>query len=151
MVARYVILDTGPLGLVTNPILSAISQSCTRWLQSLLRYGVRVIVPEIADDEIRRELLRAKKFRGLARLDSLGESLDYLPLETAVLRQAAEFWAAARQQGRQTAPDKALDADVILAAQAHCLNSDDVTIATTNVRHLSRYVRAEHWQDIDAG
>jgi hypothetical protein len=55
-----------------------------------------VIVPEIADYEVRRELLRAKKERGLARLDALASRLKYLPITTAAMRQAAVFWAEAR-------------------------------------------------------
>jgi hypothetical protein len=66
-------------------------------------------MPEIADYEVRRELLRANKARGLARLDALAGLLEYLPLTMAAMRQAAGFWAQARQQGRPTADDKALD------------------------------------------
>lgn len=66
---------------------------------------------------------------------------------------AADFWAQARQQGRPTAPDLALDADVILAAQAVILatqESDRVVIATTNPGHLTRYTDAEEWSKIQA-
>ena len=65
------------------------------------------------------------------------------------MRRAAAFWAEARQEGRPTAPDPALDGDVILAAQAATLDHDDVIIATTNPGHLSRYTPAELWTDID--
>jgi len=54
-----VLLDAGPLGLVTNPHATVESQRCKRWLVDLLNHGVRVLVPEIADYEVRRELLRA--------------------------------------------------------------------------------------------
>ena len=56
-------------------------------------------MPEIADYEVRRELLRANKREGLARLDALVGLLEYLPITTAAMRQAALFWAQARQQG----------------------------------------------------
>ena len=35
---------------------------------------------------------------------------------TAAMRKAAEFWADTRRQGTPTADEKAIDADVILAA-----------------------------------
>ena len=114
--SQVVLLDAGPLGLVTNPKRSQQSIACTQWLQVLVARGSRVIVPEIADYEVRRELLCANKMEGLARLDALVGLLDYLPLTTVAMRQATLFWAQARQQGQPTADDKALDGDVILAA-----------------------------------
>ena len=146
--SRIVLLDAGPLGLVTNPNLSPAARQCSRWLQDLLTSGVRVIIPEIADYEIRRELLRAHKAAGLAKLDALAQTLEYRAITTAAMRRAAEFWAQARQQGQPTAPDASLDADVILAAQADTLGAPDVIIATTNVGHLSRFVAAEIWPNI---
>ena len=148
--SQVVLLDTGPLGLVTNPRRSPQSVACAQWLQALVAHSIRVIVPEIADYEVRRELLRAKKERGLARLDALASRLEYLPLTTAAMRQAAVFWAQARQQGQPTADEKALDGDVILAAQALTLGVVDVVIATTNVGHLSRFAPAALWPDITA-
>jgi predicted nucleic acid-binding protein len=147
-VNRAVLLDAGPLGLVTNPRRSARSTACAQWLQGVIAAGARVLLPEIADYEVRRELLRANKLKGLARLDALAGLLEYLPLTTAAMRQAALFWAQARQQGQPTADDKALDGDVILAAQAATLGAPEVVIATTNVGHLSRFVASELWQNI---
>jgi predicted nucleic acid-binding protein len=147
-VNRVVLLDTGPLGLATNPRRSSQSVACAQWLQSLVSSGVRVLLPEIADYEVRRALLRANKENGLARLDALARLLEYLPLTTTAMRQAARFWAQARQQGRPTAGDQALDGDVILAAQAVTLGVSDVVVATTNVGHLSRFVSAEPWHTI---
>ncbi|MBN3894853.1 MAG: nuclease [Nostoc sp. NOS(2021)] len=146
--SQVILLDAGPLGLVTNPKLSPESFACTQWLQLLVSSGSRVIIPEIADYEVRRELLRANKVKGIARLDELSQLLEYLPITTAAMRQAALFWAQARQQGQPTAGDKTIDGDIILVAQAITLNVADVAIATTNVGHLSRFVAADLWQNI---
>jgi predicted nucleic acid-binding protein len=147
-VSRAIVLDAGPLGLITNPNFSPQSLDCAHWMQTLVSSGVQVVLPEIADYEVRRELLRAQKSKGLARLDALAGILQYLPLSTAAMRQAAELWARARQQGYPTATDKALDGDVILAGQALTFDASEVWIATTNVGHLARFARAELWQDI---
>lgn len=146
--SRVVLLDAGPLGLVTNPKRSPQSTACAQWLRSLITQGVRVTVPEIADYEVRRELLRANKTKGIMRLEALAERLEYLPITTAAMRQAAFFWARARQQGQPTASDHALDGDMILAAQASTLGVAEAVIATTNVGHLSRFVTADLWQNI---
>lgn len=105
-------------------------------------------MPEISDYEVRRELIRARKQKGIQRLDALAALLEYLPLSTESMREAALLWAQARQQGMPTAADKALDGDVILAAQAVTLRAREVMIATTNVGHLSRLTPAGLWQDI---
>ncbi len=100
--------------------------------------GARVVVPEIADYEVRRELIRNNATAGLGRLDKLGRALDYAAITTAVMRKAAELWALAHRAGIPTADLKALDGDCILAAQALLAKgaTDDVTVATSNVGHL---------------
>ncbi len=148
-----VLLDTGPLGLVTNPRATAQNDACRRWMAALGAAGVRVLIPEIADYELRRELIRLGRVRGLAYLDRLEATAGYVPITTLAIRRAAELWAQARQQGQPTAPDLALDGDVILCAQAIILTAqegDQVVIATTNPGHLSRYAQAEEWSKIQA-
>ena len=146
--ASVVVLDAGPLGLVTNPNPSPQALACTQWLRTLVLAGTRVIVPEIADYEVRRELLRANKPRGLALLDALGSKAEFLPITTPAMREAARLWAVARQQGQPTAGDNTIDADMILAGQSLALGVPDFIIATTNVGHLSRFVPAALWRDI---
>lgn len=145
-----VLLDSGPLGLATNPRKTLKADQCSAWLESLLVKGVRVLVPEIADYEVRRELLRANKVKGIQRLDLLKQEIGYLPITTEVMLNAAELWAEARKQGQPTAEDRALDADVILAAQAIAISNQgySVTVATTNVGHLGRFVEAARWEEI---
>jgi predicted nucleic acid-binding protein len=118
------------------------------WLQHLVSRGARILLPEIVDYEVRRELWRANKIRGIERLDALGQTLEYLPLTTAAMRQAARFWAQARQQGQPTAGDKTIDGDMILIGQAAALVEAKWIIATTNVGYLARFAPADLWQNI---
>lgn len=61
MVSQVIVLDTGPIGLITNPKLSDQGIACNQWLQEQIKASNRVIIPEIVDYEVRRELLRANK------------------------------------------------------------------------------------------
>ena len=149
--ARIIVLDSGPLGLISNPAGTLGPRTAREWLAGLNACrDVRLILPEVTDYEVRRELLRAGKGQGLARLDLLAATLEYAALTTKVMRHAAELWAGARNAGRPTAGEKSLDIDVILAAQALLLPSpgDEIIVATTNPAHLSRYVNSRTWHDI---
>ncbi len=44
-----VLLDSGPLGMVTNPKPTPLNLECQMWMRNLLLKGYRVILPEIAD------------------------------------------------------------------------------------------------------
>jgi predicted nucleic acid-binding protein len=150
-VTPLIVFDAGPVGLATNPRESESTHAFKAWLRWKLVSGFRVVIPEIADYEVRRELIRAGRPKGLARLDALAEEIGYLPIDTDVMRLAAEIWAKARQQGYPTADDQALDADVILAAQANLAEASGrpVIVATTNPGHLSRFVTdARPWSEI---
>lgn len=150
-----VLLDSGPLGLVTNPKESAESLACKDWLQQLTRDGHQALVPAITDYEVRRELKLYGKVNGLRNLDLLVASAGYISLTPQVLWMAADLWAQVRQAGLPTADRFALDADVILAAQARTLDAGfwempgaTIVIATGNVGHLARLANARLWQDI---
>lgn len=110
------------------------------------------MVPAIVYYELKRELLRANKTNGIARLDAFIAVTPgrYVPVSDEALRLAASMWAIARQQGRPTADAKELDIDVILAAQTLSYGpaADDVMVVTTNARHLAQFVTAAHWQDL---
>jgi predicted nucleic acid-binding protein len=110
-------------------------------------------VPAVIYYELRRELLRARKTWGLARLDTFVQTDPnrYLALTDEALRLAAELWATARQQGRPTASALDLDIDVILAAQALVPGDGaEVIVVTANTRHLGRFVDARLWNDVSA-
>ncbi len=152
--SRIVVLDSGPLGLLSIPPDDWEALLCERWLRGLTAASVDVAVPEIVDYELRRELIRLGRTRSLRRLDALlsHPSTLYVPISTAAMRLAAYLWAETRRAGRPTADRHALDADVILAAQTRLLADDghDVIVATTNVRHLTRFVPAAEWAAITA-
>lgn len=148
---RLILLDSGSLGMVTNPKDKGLPLACQQRLKTLLKRGERFAIPEIADYEVRRELLRANLLKSVRRLDHLTQTLEYIPIQTDTMLLAANLWAEIRKRGQPTADPKALDGDVILAAQAQILANEtaEVIIATTNVGHLSRFATALNWQDID--
>lgn len=68
------------------------------------------------------------------------------------MRHAAQLWAISRSKGIPTANEKNIDADVIIAAQCQLFQQENLgqtlIVATTNVKHLSRFIEAQKWQDI---
>lgn len=89
---RIVLLDPGPLSMVAHP---KINRKVADWLRDLLASGATVLIPEICDYEVRRELLRANKATSIERLDDLKEAIGYLPITTEAMLLAARFWAEA--------------------------------------------------------
>lgn len=46
---RIIVLDSGPLGLLTAPPNKGQAADCAQWLVAMLTAGLRVAVPEIAE------------------------------------------------------------------------------------------------------
>lgn len=145
------LLDAGPLGMISHPRAATENTAAFEWFARLLENGVVIEIPEIADYEVRRKLLRAGKARSVRRLDELASGIGYRSLSTVAMREAASLWARARNEGNPTAPPEALDADVLLAAQASeaAGEAGSAVVATTDPRHLSRFVDAHYWQQIE--
>lgn len=143
-----ILLDTGVAGELVRP---APSPELQTWLVGVISRGRRVLLPEIVDYELRRELLRALPER-ITTLDELPErGCEYLPLTTPAMHHAAACWAKLRNKAMPTANNCALDADCILAGQALAIEAEErrsVRVATLNVRHLIRLVDAAHWSAI---
>jgi predicted nucleic acid-binding protein len=149
--SQIIVLDSGPLGMVVNPTAKSVqTQACQQWIRRLSQMGYTIAIPEIADYEVRRELLRSNRTKSIELLNQIKLNTLYLPITTSAIVGAAQLWAIARQSGQSTADPKALDGDVILAAQVmDAFGSDrDSIVATTNVAHISRFVRADLWQNI---
>jgi predicted nucleic acid-binding protein len=144
--ATIYLLDTGPLGLVAHnrPARRIPIQT---WLMNEVAAGATVYISEVADYEVRRELTRLIQagqlpMSRLNRLDQLAMLFTYLPVSTAMWRRAADLWADARQHGLPTANPAALDADVIVAAQAIEVGA---TVVTNNPGHIGRWAPVRTW------
>lgn len=148
--SNIILLDTGPLGLITHPLGSAQSDACNQWMRSQLTAGFHVLVAGIADYELRRQMLLKGNTKGIVKLNNLKATVGFDPITTEVMNQAALFWSQARRMGRPTASDAALDGDMILSAHASLIadQGHDLTVATTNVKHLSLFCSASLWSDI---
>jgi len=159
MSARFILLDSTPLGLLSHPQGSAIVRSITEWADGLISAKDRIIVPAITHYEVRRELLRAGKAQGLLRLEEFTKAVPgrYLPLTDNALQLAAQLWADSRMDGKPTSSPESLDVDVILSAQALTFgpSAADIVVATSNSRHLSRLspalIGAKSNRDCQAG
>lgn len=154
--ARIIVLDSGDLGLACGKPGNPVAGDFRVWMFGEWAGGAIIVIPEVADYEVRRSLILAGSIKGIARLDDLyRHPARYLPINTAAMRIAAELWARARREHRPTAGDQALDGDVIVAAQAiaYCSEADDWMVATENAADLSRYVgdRARSWVVISEG
>ena len=153
-----IVLDSTPLSLAAGRPSSPRSRDCRAWLSELVLAGFRIVVPEICDYEVRRKLLHTSIRNGMPspaaiqRLNDMAVRHLYLPITTDAMRLAAGFWAVLQATGQRTASDTSLDADAILAAQAALAGGpgDIVTVATSNVRHLTRFpgVDAREWASI---
>lgn len=147
---KFILLDSAPLNTLANPVRTSETRAIMQWLADCDAAGHYVIIPEIVDYEVRRELLRSRKTASVADLDNLKADLTYVSLTTAAMLRAAELWAQTRQRGKPTYHDANIDVDVILAAQALTLgvSTSDLIAATVNPRHLSLFVPADLWSSI---
>lgn len=110
-----------------------------------------MLVPAISYYEVLRELEQRQAMSQIVRLNTFClQPKRFLPLTTDHLAKAAQLWGQARRSGLPTAAPQALDGDVILAAQALSLgiSAQGLLVATTNPAHISRYVTADLWTNI---
>ncbi len=147
-----VILDSGVLHTLVSTSKVKEVTDCQDWFYYLLSRSALVVTSPICNYEVKRELIRRNKVQEINNLNQLKALIDFLPVDEPTLELAAELWAEARNQGLPTADDLSLDADVIICPQCKLLAEEYpgryVVIATTNVKHLSRFTEAKEWQEI---
>ena len=152
--ARFVVLDSGPLRLATLQPRKPKADDCRLWIANIAAGGAVIIIPEIADYEVRRRYHKDGSTANLARLDGLKQSHFYLSITTPAMLRAAELWAWIRTQGAPPAPPEALDADTILVAMTESLigNPSDIATIATGDKDIARFpgVDARRWETISA-
>ncbi|MDJ0674543.1 MAG: nuclease [Calothrix sp. MO_167.B42] len=149
----FILLDSQPLSLITNPRDSQKSLGCKNKIKKLIRNNILVVVPEIIDYELRRTLICGEEITGIKNLNRLGDmGIVYMPINTEIMNKASELWAWARRTGQSTAHKEKIDIDVILAAQAIILakqTQEYTIVATSNVSDIQRYTYAKKLEDIE--
>lgn len=149
-------LDSGVIGLITNPNKEGQAGACENWLLSLAAKGIYVVSSELCDYEVRLNLILENERTGnclsLNNLDDITNFVSFLSVTDESLKMAATLWAESRLSGTPTADDSSLDADLIICAQWRILTAEHPgqmsIIATTNVKHLGRFATVGRWQDI---
>jgi hypothetical protein len=135
-VSYLIPLDSGVIGLLCSSPLIPEAAACRAWLASSETSGRVIVIPAITLYEL--------------RLETLCNSTRSAEVTPEAWLKAAEFWALVRSAGKPTADPHALDGDAILAGVAATIGTlgDLVTIATSNVGHLSRFpgVDARRWE-----
>lgn len=151
-----VFIDSGILGILSAPNKVGEAKNCEEWPYTLLSRGVYVCSSELCDNEIRRSLIlesqKKNNLNSIENLNELREIISFLPITSILLEKAACIWASARSQGIPTADNKSLDIDIIISAHYQMLREEypsrHIVIATTNVKHLSRFTQAQTWEEI---
>ncbi|HEX9834254.1 MAG TPA: PIN domain-containing protein, partial [Mycobacterium sp.] len=126
------------------------------WLQAWLDHaggarGVDIVVSAVADYELRRGYLseldrKDDERKALERLDQLCAEIGVQQVSAKNFLDAAVMWAKARRAGKSTAPERDVDWDFLIAAQAMEMPA---VVVTSNGKHLTRYgVDARDWDKI---
>ena len=140
------LLDSGPLGLLAHHKISR-RMTLEIWLPAEISSGAKVMISEVADYEVRRELIRLIQSsqipaNRLQRLNLLPTMFPFLPVSTLAWKRAAELWADARSRGLPSASMAALDGDALIAAQADEIQA---TVLTSNAAHMGTWVPVKIW------
>ncbi|MEM9542736.1 MAG: type II toxin-antitoxin system VapC family toxin [Cyanobacteria bacterium P01_E01_bin.42] len=151
-----VFLDTNILGKLANPNKLQEALECRAWFERLYGRGTYFVSSELCFYEVKRSLILAvqtgKTSAGIKQLEDIEDFIEFFEVDRPVAELAAELWARGRLRGQPTADENNLDIDTIIMAHWQLLSESfpgrKVTIATTNVRHLSLFAEAKEWQDI---
>lgn len=142
-VINAVLLDSGPLGQIAHP---RPDRKILEWAAHWLSAGVELLIPEIADYEVRRELMRAGLAASISRLNERRDALRFVPINSKSIIRAAEFSAIAWSAAEPAVHDMSLDSDTNLEAQAATLTVGSAVVASSNPMRIARFAQAESWE-----
>jgi predicted nucleic acid-binding protein len=150
-----IFIDSNILGQLCSPNSTDDLAILENWFERSLS-RCTVVSSMVCDYEVRRGLLLTQKqgiiASGLPLLDDLHQLIDFLPVDKTVWTLAVDIWARARASGQPTAGERNLDADMVICATWQDLATrypgQEVIIATTNIRHLSRFANVTKWEDL---
>lgn len=96
-----VFIDSGVIGLLSNPNDLEEAIACENWLYTMLLRGVNVYSSDLCDYEVRRSLVLASQSKsdinGIPKLNALRDIISFLPITYPLLLKACSLWAQARK------------------------------------------------------
>lgn len=136
---KIILLDTGVLGKICNPKPVRNVQEFLDFLKE--EKNIDIIVPEICDYELRRNLLLENLDKSIRKLNKFRRIDQLLFFDTNTMIIASEIWSDIRKQGNPTENKDSLDGDVILAAQAYQMKAyyEEVIVLTTNPKDIVKF------------
>ena len=147
---KTVVLDSLPLAELCR---RKIKNEVGNLLLFLRNKKIALRVAEITEYELRRELLRAERYRSDNRLNKFYLTERIIPIDRLALIKASEIWAEVRNSGMPTASNERIDIDTIMVAQSLTLKKDfeEVIILTGDPEDISRFchygIKVWKWQD----
>ena len=123
--SKIVLLDAGPLGMISNPNATGVNRECYEWMETLIVNGFQVRAPEIADYEVRRELLRANK--GF-RIESYYNATEYRKAALRTLRLTRKDTAGFRATTQRYAK---------IAKKNHFAEGTNLAVSTSEFNLIS--------------
>ena len=152
-----ILIDSGILGILSNPNESEVNTKCEEWLYNKITKGCTVVTSQICKYEVKRSLILCQKknslqAEGLEKLADLEKLIDFIPMTEEDIDIACQLWADSIIVGIQVAPQQDINFDLIICSQWQRLKTEspgrEITIATHNIRHLKRFAHAELWENL---
>lgn len=155
------VLDTGPLGLLTNPNKTEKPEACRHWFENMAQNGARVAVPQTSYEEVCIGIQHAHTVHGIDRLNKfVNEVYDrnlWIATNRVVTMEAERLQESTKTRGKMTGDPNELNPDCKIAAACKLAPQllDDIpqgtrcVVVTDNIKHYKQIeVECYKWQDL---